>query len=39
MDTSERFIVLFFIRKDSTALYIEGDEALSRLQNDKTSDI
>ena len=39
MDTSESFIVLFFIRKDSTVIYIEGDEALSRLQNDKISDI
>ena len=34
-----RPIVLFFIRKDSTVIYIEGDEGLSRSQNDKTSDI
>ena len=34
-----RPIVLFFIRKDSTVIYIEADEALSRSQNDKTSDI
>ena len=30
-----RPIVLFFIRKDSTVIYIEGDEGLSRSQNDK----
>ena len=34
-----RPIVLFFIRKDSAVIYIEGDEGLSRSQNDKTSDI
>ena len=34
-----RPIVLFFIGKDSTVINIEADEALSRSQNDKTSDI
>ena len=32
-------VLFFFMRKDSTVIYIEGDEGLSRSQNDKTSDI
>ena len=36
IDTPESFIVPFFIRKDSTVIYIEGGSALSWSQNDKT---
>ena len=39
IDTPEFFIVLFFTRKVSTVIVIEGGWALSRLQNAKTSNI
>ena len=39
LDTSQSFILLFFTRKLNTVIFIEEGQALSRFQNDKTSNI